>query len=281
MIAVTGATGYMGSFLLPRLVARDEAVRCLVRPGTDAAALVRIGAEIARGDLEEPAAVAAALRDARVVLHLAHIRYAPAVLAGVGAGVERLVLVSSLRRFSRVADASVAAVTAGEDAVLASALPWVLVRPSMIYGPGDDRNISRLAARLRRRGTLPIPGSGRHLHQPVHVDDVVAGLLAAAEVQGIEGCSYALAGAAPLTYDELVDAVGAAIGVVPRKIHLPVWLVLWGLAIADWFGLEPGIGRSQVLRLQEEKEYSIAAAQGDLGYAPLAFAAGLARIYGE
>ena len=50
---------------------------------------------------------------------------------------------------------------------------------------------------------------------------------------------------------------------------------------ADWFGLEPGIGRSQVLRLQEEKEYSIAAAQGDLGYAPLAFAAGLARIYGE
>ena len=113
LIAVTGATGYMGSFLLPRLVARDEAVRCLVRPGTDAAALVRIGAEIARGDLEEPAAVAAALRDARVVLHLAHIRYAPAVLAGVGAGVERLVLVSSLRRFSRVADASVAAVTAG------------------------------------------------------------------------------------------------------------------------------------------------------------------------
>ena len=76
-------------------------------------------------------------------------------------------------------------------------------------------------------------------------------------------------------------AVGAAIGVVPRKIHLPVWLVLWGLAIADWFGLEPGIGRSQVLRLQEEKEYSIAAARGDLGYAPLAFAAGLARIYGE
>ena len=58
-----------------------------MRPGTDAAALVRICAEIARGDREEPAAVAAALRDARVVLHLANIRYAPAVLAGVGAGV--------------------------------------------------------------------------------------------------------------------------------------------------------------------------------------------------
>ena len=103
-----------------------------------------------------------------------------------------------------------------------AALPWVLVRASMIYGPGDDRNISRLAARLRRRRILPIPGSGRHLHQPVHVDDVVAGLLAAAEVQGIEGCSYALAGAAPLPYAELVAAVGAALGVGLRHaIHNP------------------------------------------------------------
>ena len=281
MIAVIGATGYVGSFLLPRLVARDEEVRCLVRPGTDAVALARIGAEITRGDLEKPTEVAAALHDARVVLHLAHIRYAPVVLASVGVGVERLVLVSSLRRFSNVADASVDAVAAGEDAVLASALPWVLMRPSMIYGPGDDRNISRLAARLRRRCTLPIPGGGRHLHQPVHVDDVVAALLAAAEVQGIERRSYALAGAAPLAYNELVDAVGAAVGVVPRKIHLPVWLVLWGLAILGWFGLGTGIGRSQVLRLQEDKDYSIASAQSDLGYAPLAFAAGLARIYSE
>ena len=82
-------------------------------------------------------------------------------------------------------------------------------------------------------------------------------------------------------YNELVDAVGAAVGVVPRKIHLPVWLVLWGLAILGWFGLGTGIGRSQVLRLQEEKDHSIAAAQSDLGYAPLAFAAGLARIYSE
>ena len=278
---MTGATGYTGSFLLPRLVARDEAVRCLVRPGTDAAALARIGAEVARGNLEEPAAVAAALRDARVVLHLAHIRYAPVVLAGVGRGVKRLVLVSSLRRFSRVSDASVAAVVMGEDAVLASALPWVLVRPSMMYGPGDDRNISRLTASLRRCRILPIPGNGRHLHQPVHVDDVVAGLLAAAEVQGIEGRSYALAGATPLTYDQLVDAVGAAVGVVPRKIHLPVWLVAWGLAILGWFGLGSAIGRSEVLRLQEDKDHSITAANGDLGYAPLPFAAGLARIYGE
>ena len=278
---MTGATGYLGSFLLPRLVARDEAVRCLVRPGTDAAGLARIGAEIVRGDLERPAEVAAALRDAHVVLHLAHIRYAPMVLAGVGTGVKRLVLVSSLRRFSRVADASVDAVVVGEDAVLASALPWVLVRPSMMYGPGDDRNISRLTASLRRCRILPIPGNGRHLHQPVHVDDVVAGLLAAAEVQGIEGRSYALAGATPLTYDQLVDAVGAAVGVVPRKIHLPVCLVVWGLAILGWFGLGSAIGRSEVLRLQEDKDHSITAAKGDLGYAPLPFAAGLARIYGE
>lgn len=280
MIAVTGATGYTGSFLVRHLAAGEESVRCLVRPETDARELEQLGVEIARGDLDQPEGVGAALSGVRVVLHLAHIRYAPAVLAGVDEEVERLVMVSSLRRFSRVIDASVAEVTQAEDQVLASALPWVLLRPSMIYGPGDDRNISRLVAQLRRRRTLPIPGSGQHLHQPVYVEDVVAGILAAAMTPGIERRSYALAGAKPLAYDALVDAVGVAVGVRPRKIHLPLWLVLWGVGVLGWFGVRSGVDRSQVLRLQEDKVYSIAAAQADLGYAPLAFAAGLDRIYG-
>ena len=280
MIVVTGATGYTGSLLVRRLLAEGEAVRCLVRPGTDARALEELGVEVVRGDLEQPDGAGTAFAGARVVLHLASIRHAQSVLDGVDVGIERMVLVSSLRRFSLVPDPTVAEVTEAEALVLESELPWVMLRPSMIYGPGDDRNISRLAAQLRRRRVLPIPGRGQCLHQPVYVEDVVAAILAAAAKPGIEHRSYALAGLEPLSYNALVDAVGAAIGVRPLKVHLPLWMALWGVAMARRIGLFAGIDRAQILRLQEDKAYSIEEASADLDYAPVAFATGLNRIYG-
>jgi nucleoside-diphosphate-sugar epimerase len=266
--------------LVRRLLAEGETVRCLVRPETDAGTLEQLGAEVVRGDFEASEGIGGALGGARIVLHLASIRYVRSVLESVDKTIERLVLVSSLRRFSLVPDPTVDEVVAAEALVLESQLPWVLLRPSMIYGPGDDRNISRLATGLRRRRILPIPGQGCYLHQPVYVEDVVAAILAAAAKPGIDHRSYALAGLEPLSYDALVDAVGAAIGVRPFKIHLPLWLVLCGLGAARGLGLRPAVDRAQVLRLQEDKAYSIAEAQTDLAYVPLAFAAGLNRIYG-
>ena len=66
--------------------------------------------------------------------------------------VERVVLMSSLWSFSRVPSAAVDEVVESEHAVEGSDKPWVLLRPSMIYGPGNDRNISRLRTHLHRCG---------------------------------------------------------------------------------------------------------------------------------
>jgi nucleoside-diphosphate-sugar epimerase len=264
-----------------RLAEGEEPIRCLVRPISDAGGLEQLGVEVCRGDLADRESVRAAFRGVRVVLHLAHICYAQTVLDCADAEVERLVLISSLRRFSRVPDPSVDEVIRAEALVLQSQRPWVILRPAMIYGFGDDRNISRLATRLRRRRFTPIPGSGRNLHQPVFVEDVVAGILAAAETPGIEGRLYALAGGEALSYDALVDAVGRAVGVRPLKIHLPLGWALLALRVLGWLGMRSGIDHRQVLRLQEDKAFSIAEAREDLGYQPLSFAAGLAKVYGE
>jgi len=169
----------------------------------------------------------------------------------------------------------------GEDRAIRSGIPWTILRPSMIYGPGDDRNISRLAAYLRRRRWFPVFGSGKARQQPVYVEDVVAGILAAAQRPGTVGRTYALAGAQVLTYDRLVDMVGAAVGVKPVKLHLPVFLGLAGAWCLERLGAQMGIDGEQIRRLQEDKAFSIEETRADLGYAPLTFAEGLARIYGR
>lgn len=280
MILVTGATGYTGRFLLPRLAGWGQPLRCLVRPTSDQGLLAPWPVEICTGDLEHPSSLNPALAGVRLVFHLAHIRYTPALLATAPAGLERVVLLSSQRRYSRVPSPSVAEVIAGEESALGSPLPWTLLRPTMIYGPGEDRNLSRLAAYLRRRRWVPVCGDGRALQQPLHVEDLVEALLAAARSPAALRRSYDLAGPEPLSYNALIDQVGAALGISARRIHLPLSLVLAGLWVARKAGLGPDLEPEQFLRLQEDKHCSIEAARAELGFAPRPLAAGLAQIYG-
>lgn len=281
MILVTGATGYTGRFLVARLLAAGEQVRCLVRSTSDRAFLDSLGVEVCLGDLEQPGTLVSAFAGVEIALHLAHVRYTRAVLAAAGPELRRVVVVSSLRRFSRVPSCSVDEVIAGEESALEAGSRVVLLRSTMIYGPGDDRNLSRLAGFLRRCRWFPVFGDGRALQQPVYVEDVVGAVMAAAVRPEAAGRQYALAGPRAVPYDQLVDLVAAAVGVRPVKVHLPVSLVLalarlLPAAAGRRLGLEP----EQVRRLQEDKSCSIAAAAADLGFAPVDLVEGLRRVHG-
>jgi len=281
MILVTGATGYTGRFLARRLLAADRPVRFLVRPTSDATGLAGSQSEIVCGDLESPEDLASAFAGVCHLVHLAHIRHTAALARLVGPQVNRVVLVSSQRLYSRVPCPSVAEVIAGEAAARASNMPWTILRPSMIYGPGDDGNISRLARHLGQRRWLPVFGSGRQLHQPVYVEDVVDAILACLTGENLVGRSYDLAGAAPLAYDELIDLIGDAVGVRPLKLHLPVGISLAALWGARRLGIPVPVTAAQVRRSQENKVADIEAVRTELGVRPLAFREGLARVHQE
>ena len=68
---------------------------------------------------------------------------------------------------------------AGEEALVAACsergISLLLLRPTMIYGCGMDRNVSRLAAMARRHGVIPLAGAASGLRQPVHAEDLAAG----------------------------------------------------------------------------------------------------------
>jgi nucleoside-diphosphate-sugar epimerase len=138
-----------------------------------------------------------------------------------------------------------------------------------------------LAGFLRRCCWFPIFGDGQALQQPVHVDDVAAAIMAAAVRPEAAGRQYAVAGPRAIPYDRLVDLVGAAVGVAPVKVHLPVALVLaLARVLPKGAGRRLGLEPEQVLRLQEDKSCSIGAAVADLGFAPVDLVEGLRRVHG-
>jgi len=281
MILLTGGAGYTGRRVLPRLRALGEPLRLLLRPETVAEGLTRPGDEIVRGDLAHPGDVSRACAGVDVLLHLAHIRYGSTLVAGAGGSLRHAVLVSSTWRHSKIASPAVDEVVAGEAAVANSDLPWTVLRPTMIYGGGDDRNISRLVAHIRRHGWVPVFGSGEELHQPVFVDDVVDACIHCVGLPQPTRQAFDLGGAAPLTNNELISSVARVLGRRVRKLHLPVGPTAWALSTIERLGLQLPISGEQVRRSGESRACDISAARAQLKFEPVTFEEGLDRVYGN
>jgi nucleoside-diphosphate-sugar epimerase len=165
---------------------------------------------------------------------------------------------------------------AGEAGVFAAAklrgAQATVLRPTLVYGLGADRSLSRIArmARRWRRFALPVDASG--LRQPVHVEDLAAAALAACGSAAAHGRIYALPGGEALEYREMVARVLAVLEPPARLVELPSPLFRALLAAAQAVGIARGLGGAVVARMREDLVFDAAPARRDFGYAPRAFA---------
>jgi uncharacterized protein YbjT (DUF2867 family) len=276
MILVTGATGYTGPFVVEALLRAEEKVRALVRRTSDTAALQRAGIETVVGNLEEDPSLLDALDGVEALVAVSHIRHAPALVRACAArGVTRAVFFSSARLTSRVPSPTVREVIDGEAAVTGSRLDFTLLRPTMIYGPGDDRNISRLRRHIRTHRVIPVFGSGERPQQPVFVRDVAQAMPQTLCRASTARKAYVLAGPKPISYIRLIDAIAAAEGRWIVKVYLPVRASAWAVGIYERSSSAPRITAEQVRRFDEAKAFDISDARRDFGYDPVPFEEGL------
>ena len=104
------------------------------------------------------------------------------------------------------------------------AIAWTIFRPTLVYDPGYDRNISAIAAFAQRFGVFPIawPGTGRR--QPIHADDVAQAMAVAACAPGARGAIFDLPGGETLTYRVMVRRIFESSGRRPILLYLPLGL---------------------------------------------------------
>ncbi len=223
LLAITGATGFVGSAVLAEALAKGHRVRALAR--RDQAP--REGVEWVRGNLADAAALTALVEGADAVIHVAGLTNTPDpaqfdianvtgtgnVLAAMkGAGVKRLVFVSSLAAREPKLSAYGASKARAEAVVEASGLDWTTVRPPAVYGPRDIDMLDLF--RAAKWGVVPLPPGGAT--SIIHADDLAALLVA-----------LAAANAAPTkkkvyepddgreggwSHKELAQAIGRAVG---------------------------------------------------------------------
>jgi nucleoside-diphosphate-sugar epimerase len=271
LIAVTGATGLLGSHLIERLVARGQRVRALVRPRSKTAWLRERGVELVVGDLGVPDSLRPFVAGASTVYHCAArvgdwgpwrlfrqsvLEATCNVLAACkAAGVGRFLHVSSISVYGHPrlregewlsedsplgvdlwwADHYCRAKILAEQEVRGYPGQWTIVRPSWMYGPRDHNSFPRVVRTLRR-GAGFIVGPGDNRLNIVHAADVAGGMLRAAEFPGAVGQAYNLASEGDVTQSEFLNALTDALNLKRVRRHIPFRLAFTGAFLAELVG---------------------------------------------
>ncbi len=241
MILVTGATGFVGRALLPRLTEAGHAVRCLVRASRRSPRLpAGVPVQLALGALDDPRALRAALAGVEVVIHLAgaewrgrhgdllavDVQGTRAVAeAARAAGVRRLVYLSHLGADRASAYPVLKAKGIAEEFVRQSGVPHLILRSALLYGR-EDALVNTLAAVVSLSpGVVLLPSISKLRLQPLWVEDLATCLEWSLAEEALRDQTVALGGPEFFTLPELVTMIMERIGARRTLLNTnPVWL---------------------------------------------------------
>ncbi|MDR7194192.1 SDR family oxidoreductase [Luteimonas terrae] len=164
--------------------------------------------------------------------------------------------------------------TSGERVFAAAAARGAaatLLRPTLVYGSGRDRNLSRIVELARRSGVFVLPADARGRRQPVHVDDLATAAQAAVDAPAAHGQAFALPGGETLDYRTMVARTLACLQPAPRLLVVPGPLFDAALWAAHRAGRLHGLPPGAVARMREDLVFDPTPAHEAFGYAPRTF----------
>jgi len=278
-VLVIGAASQIGYHLLPRLAEAGRDVAAVSRshaPGDHR------GANWHRLDLAQTSALlASGLRPATVV-SLAPLRILPPLVTALAdLGSTRIIAFSSTSRFTKASSADpaerelAASLVRAEEALASQCehlgIHWTIFRPTLVYSPGLDRNVSEIARFIQRAGFFPMLGKGLGKRQPVHADDLAAACLAALDESKAFDRAYELSGGETLSYREMVVQIFHGLGRAPRIVQVPTRLLKAIVSTARIVPRFRKLSPEFVTRMNVDMCFDHIEASRDLGFSPRRF----------
>jgi NADH dehydrogenase len=235
-VFVTGASGFVGRRLVARLVQNRVAVTAFVRRPGALGDLCGEGLRVVTGVVEDRGAVERAAAGCEAVVHLANasrvVDEAQVHVVNVG-GTEHVLAAARAAGARRVVFTSTISVTRervgpygrskqfAEERVRRSGIPFVILRPSLVYGGRESGLVAALARQLRTLPIMPVIGDGRIEIDPVHLDDLCAVIEACLVRDDVLGQTYDVLGPDRVTLNDFLRRLGGVLGVRPPLLHVP------------------------------------------------------------
>ena len=287
---VTGPTGFLGRRVVQKLLDHNYQVRCLVRSPGRERILPQGPVDVYYGDINNPEALHSACSGVEQVIHLVAVirQVNGGTFDGVNrAGVENVVAAAraagSVSQFIHVS--AVGAVNnpefpylqskwQGEQAVIESGLPHTIIRPSIIFGQGDEF-LNSLAALVRVFPMVPIISSGRNRLQPIWVDDVAQCIALSLSRHDLQGHTLELGGPEQLSYNEIVSIVSRTMGRRRVHLHVPMWIMRINVALMQALMARPPINSEMLKMMRVRNVAEVGVVEQTFGFRAKALANGI------
>jgi nucleoside-diphosphate-sugar epimerase len=296
LILITGGTGAMGSVLMERLMGLGYRVRALTLPGDpNAARFADRGIDVRYGNVADAGQCRGLCDGVHAVLHLAAIILTPdeSLYTSVNAGGTRNMVREAERagvsHFIHVSSASVLyprptpysiSKRLAEECVRKSHLSWTIVRPTLVYGKKGGQEFDIFLDYLKRFPIVPFIGRGEALKRPVHVDDVVDGLVTlATRTEGTDKV-YNFSGGTAISIRDFARFCLVLSGSAQKPmVRLPLCLCLALAAILKRAMRDPPLKWSVIAGITQDANLDPSGAMADLNYSPAGVETMLPRCF--
>ncbi len=289
-VFLTGATGYVGHELLKQLLLAGYEARCLVREGSAGKLPGGHGLEIVTGDVTDADSLQGKMVGCDVVINLVgiikeipsqrvtferlHYEASKNVIdAAVGDGVERFLQMSALGVRAEARACYHRTKYQAEEYLKQSRLAFTIFRPSIIFG-SKDQSINMMSRIMKLSPVFPVIGNGKNKWQPVAVENVVQGFVAALNNPKAENKTYEVGGPQAMEYDQVLNVIADVLGKKIIKIHQPISLMKPIVAIMEKFTFSP-LNLDQLIMLGEDNVCDEKPFFSDFGITPIGFKEGI------
>lgn len=294
MIFLTGSTGFVARNLLPSLKQNGYKVRCFIRRNSKTEGLNNWCEDKVIGDILDEASLRYSMRGVDTVIHLAGVRMETgsatfegtfylgtrhAIDVAKSVGAKRFILFSAYGARPKAASRYLHYKWLAEEYLRHSGLKFVILRPTVIYGP-YDHFVTRWIRKMKGLPIVPILGSGDNLLQPISVGDVVQCVLKILEDPSKNGFVYELGGPDRLTFKKIIRLIGKTIGRRRAIFHWPLVLVKPFAYLCQMLMPHPPFTPDELSRWMEDRICDHQIIEKDFGFKLTPFREGLQKYFG-
>lgn len=271
-IAILGGASFLGERLIP----------VLLQSGFEVTAFTRDRSRLSSSVLAWRHIDDWVRREFDVCVCLAPIWALPGYLEHLARSkVKRIVALSSTSRYTKrespdLAERALADRLAAGESLLEHwagehGVEWAVLRPTLIYGLGRDKNVSEVARFIQRFGFFPLAGGGTGLRQPIHADDLVQVCLRALTAPALVSGGYNLSGGEVLSYRAMVIRLFEAQRLPVRIVSIPVVFLRLAISMVRCLPRYRHLSAAMASRMVEDLVFDHSEARRQFGFMPRPF----------
>jgi NADH dehydrogenase len=299
MILVTGATGYIGSRLVKRLVKDGNKVRALVVKNDPLMSNLKdVDCEVVKGDITQKETLRLSFEGIKTVFHLAAVlvSHRPDIFYKINyEGTKNVVntaIECNVEHFVYLSAAAAAykeRTSYGESKLKSESLmqekkntKFTIVRPTIIYGEGGSQELKIYIENINRVPFfLLLVGGGKARKRPVCINDVVDGLALIANNQLTYEKIYNFSGGTDISMRDFTALICKTFGIRRFMVSVPMWLSYFLAGILKMFVSCPVLRKDTILGVTMDANFSFKEAKNDIGYNPISIEEGFNKYFSK